>query len=179
MVFPVAMYGCSLSLLQGIFPTKGLNPSLPHCRWIPYQLSHKGSPRILEWVTYLFSSGSSWPRNQTRVSCIAGRFFTNWAIGEALWLVVNAYHQFGYCRLKSDAQLNCIKICSVDSISSLHQHCISAGLTVIMDCVAFVISWSLGLRFTTEKNSHCDLFQHSALVLLMAAGWERNPNADC
>ena len=34
--------------------------------------------RILEWVAYPFSSGSSWPRNQTRVSCIAGRFFTNW-----------------------------------------------------------------------------------------------------
>ena len=25
-------------------------PGLPHCRWILYQLSHKGSPRILEWV---------------------------------------------------------------------------------------------------------------------------------
>ena len=35
--------------------------------------------RILEWVAYLFSSGSSWPRNWTRVSCIAGRFFTSWA----------------------------------------------------------------------------------------------------
>ena len=40
----------SLSLLQGIFPTQGLKPGLPHCRWILYQLSHKGSPRILEWV---------------------------------------------------------------------------------------------------------------------------------
>ena len=38
----------SLSLLQGIFPTQGLNPGLPHCRQILYQLSHKGSPRILE-----------------------------------------------------------------------------------------------------------------------------------
>jgi len=38
----------SLSLLQGIFPTQGLNPSLPHCRWVLYQLSHKGSSRILE-----------------------------------------------------------------------------------------------------------------------------------
>ena len=28
----------------GIFPTQGLNPGLPHCRWIPYQPSHKGSP---------------------------------------------------------------------------------------------------------------------------------------
>ena len=34
----------SLSLLQGIFPTQGLNPSLPHCRQILYQLSYKGSP---------------------------------------------------------------------------------------------------------------------------------------
>ena len=35
---------CSLSLLQGIFPTQGLNPGLRHCRWILYQLSHKGTP---------------------------------------------------------------------------------------------------------------------------------------
>ena len=44
----------SLSLLQGIFPTQGLNPGLPHYWWILYQLSHKGSPRILEWVAYPF-----------------------------------------------------------------------------------------------------------------------------
>ena len=45
----------SLSLLQGIFLTQGLNPGLPHCSQILYQLSHKGSPRILEWVAYPFS----------------------------------------------------------------------------------------------------------------------------
>ena len=67
----------SLSLLQGIFPTQRSNPGLPHCRQILYQLSHKGSPRILEWVAYPFSSGSSRPRNQTRVPCITGGFFTN------------------------------------------------------------------------------------------------------
>ena len=49
----------SLSLLQGIFPIQGSNPGLPHCRQILYQLSHKGRPRILEWVAYSFSSGSS------------------------------------------------------------------------------------------------------------------------
>ena len=64
------------SLLQGIFPTQGLNPGLLNCWWIISQLSHQGSPRILESVAYPFSSGSSWPRNQTRFSCIAGRFFT-------------------------------------------------------------------------------------------------------
>ena len=46
----------SLSLLQGIFPTQELNPGLPHCRWILYQLSHKGTPGILEWVADPFSS---------------------------------------------------------------------------------------------------------------------------
>ena len=49
----------SLSLLQGIFPTQGLNPGLLHCKQILYQLSHAGSPRILEWVAYPFASGSS------------------------------------------------------------------------------------------------------------------------
>ena len=52
----------SLSVLQGIFTTQGLNPGLPYCRQILSQLSHKGSPRILEWVAYPFSSGSPQPR---------------------------------------------------------------------------------------------------------------------
>ena len=68
----------SLSLLQGIFLTPGSNPGLPHCRQILYQLSHQGSPRILEWAAYPFSRRSSWPRNWTRVSFIAGGFFTNY-----------------------------------------------------------------------------------------------------
>ena len=75
----------SLYLLQGIFPTRGSNSGLLHCRQILYQLSHKGSPRTLEWVAYPLSSGSSQLRNRTSVSCVAGRFFTNWTIREALW----------------------------------------------------------------------------------------------
>ena len=69
----------SLSLLPGIFPAQRSNPGLLHCRQILYLLSLKGSPRILEWVAYPFSRGSSWPRNRTGVSCIVGVFFTNWA----------------------------------------------------------------------------------------------------
>ena len=70
------------------FPSPGdlPNPGLPHCRRILYQLSHQGSPRILEWVAYPFSRGSSWPRNQTRVSCIEDRFLTSWTTREALSL---------------------------------------------------------------------------------------------
>ena len=73
-----------LSVCQRIFSTQGWNLALPHCRHILYQLSHKGRPRILEWVTYPFSCGFSQPRNPTDVSCIAGGFFTNWSIREAL-----------------------------------------------------------------------------------------------
>ena len=78
----------SFSLLQGIFPTHGLNPGLLHCRQILYQLSYKGSSRILEWVTYPFSSRFSQPRNWTGVPCIAGGFFSNWAIREAWYICI-------------------------------------------------------------------------------------------
>ena len=39
--------------------------------------------KVLEWVSISFSRGSSWPRDQIRVSCIACRFFTIWATREA------------------------------------------------------------------------------------------------
>ena len=38
--------------------------------------------RTLEWVAISFSRGSSWPRDQTRVCCIAGRFFTTEPLGK-------------------------------------------------------------------------------------------------
>ena len=47
----------SLSLLQGIFSTQGWNPHLLHCRWIIYQLSHKGSTLILyRYLNFNFES---------------------------------------------------------------------------------------------------------------------------
>ena len=57
--------GCH-TLLQGIFPIQGLNPGLPHCRWILHCLRHQGSSRILEWVAYPFSRASSDPGIETR-----------------------------------------------------------------------------------------------------------------
>ena len=72
-------------------PPQGLSPGLRYYRWILYQLSPKGSPRIPEWVAYPFSSGSSRSRNQIGVSCIAGRFFTNWAIRELKDIFKNLY----------------------------------------------------------------------------------------
>ena len=45
----------SLSLLQGIFPTQGLNQGLLYCRWILYQLSYQGSP-VFPWPGIKLSS---------------------------------------------------------------------------------------------------------------------------
>ena len=53
------------------------------CNPIDYTFHRILQARILEWVAYPFSSGSSWPKNRTGVSCIAGGFFTNWATREA------------------------------------------------------------------------------------------------
>ena len=53
------------SLLQGIFPTQGSNPDLPHCRQILYQLSHQGSPPPSQTPTLLsgfdFPGQGLWP----------------------------------------------------------------------------------------------------------------------
>ena len=48
----------------------------------PFKISSQ--EEILEWVAISFSRGSFWPRDWTQVSCISGRFFTDWAIGKLL-----------------------------------------------------------------------------------------------
>ena len=61
----------SLSLLQGIFTTQGLNPGLPHCRQILYQLSHKGSPENQnQKVKRAISMAQSEALIQLLISCI-------------------------------------------------------------------------------------------------------------
>ena len=92
-----------------------LNPCLLHYRHILYCLRHHDSPRILEWVAYPFSRGTSWPRNQTGVSCIAGRFFTSWVTQEA-----QLYHQFSSVQL-----LSCVRLFATPGIVLLcHQCCV-------------------------------------------------------
>ena len=49
--------GCP-ALLQGIFPTQGSNPGLPHCRRILSLLSHQGSPTILGQNSNTYSSNT-------------------------------------------------------------------------------------------------------------------------
>ena len=63
--------------------------SLSHVRLFatPWTVVHEIlQARILEWVDFLFSRGSSQPRDWIQVSLIAGRFFTSWATREAQWM---------------------------------------------------------------------------------------------
>ena len=57
--------------------------------------------RILDWAAISFSRGPSWPRNQTHVSCTAGRFFTTEPPGKTRWRVKTGNFQLNY----SDANL--------------------------------------------------------------------------
>ena len=86
-----------VSLHQGIFPTQGSNPGFPSSgdlsnpgiepRFPTSQADSlpaepQGKPKNTVVVVYSFSSGSSRPKSQTEVSCIAGEFFNNWATRE-------------------------------------------------------------------------------------------------
>ena len=69
--------------------------------------------RILEWVTFPFSRGSSQSRDQTQVSCIAGGFFTNWATREAhLGIKIKSLKFFLFTALK-------VKVLVAQSCSTL------------------------------------------------------------
>ena len=83
----------------GALPNPGIEPRSLTLQMFSLPADHKGRLRILEWVAYPFSRGSSWLRNQTGVSCIAGGFCTNWAIRKALDYVKELKSQPGYGRL--------------------------------------------------------------------------------
>ena len=69
----------------------------------------------LEWVAFLFCRGSSQPRDWIQVSHTAGRFFTNWAVREAL---ENHYHM-PYTNMQGDQML--LFNCTTGSQPPAHQ----------------------------------------------------------
>ena len=78
----------TLSLLHGIFPTQGSNSGLLHCRQILYQLSCKGSPRILGLV-------SEWVKSLSRVRLFA----TLWTVAHQTPLSMGFSRQEYWSRL--------------------------------------------------------------------------------
>ena len=67
--------------------------------------------RILEWVATLFSGGCFLPRDRTQVSCIAGRFFTFWAIREAPFIQLCIFKWTIWFQFSSVAQ-SCPTLCN-------------------------------------------------------------------
>ena len=68
----------SFSLLQGIFPTQGWNPGLLHCRWILYQLSHKGSPKCPS--AQRLSCYRKWPQGYSFLRALLFLFYFSFSL---------------------------------------------------------------------------------------------------
>ena len=64
------------------------------CNPMDYTVHGILQARILEWIAIPFSRGSSWPRNQTGISWIAGGFFTSWATREASIEIITWFLSF-------------------------------------------------------------------------------------
>ena len=126
----------SLSLLQGIFPTREFNPGLPHCRQILYQLSHKGSPRILEWIAYLFYSLWNSPGKNTGVGSLSllwGIFPTqelNWDLLHCRWLLYQLSYE------GSPSQLNTL----LNILPPLFK-LVDAGIGCSLELILVLITW--------------------------------------
>ena len=69
-------------LSPGDLPNSGIKPRSCTLQADSLPAKPPGKPKNMEWVAYPFSSGSSWPKNWTEVSCIASGFFTCWATRE-------------------------------------------------------------------------------------------------
>ena len=118
--------GCHAPL-HWIFPTQGLNPGLPHCRWILYLLSHQGSPRILEWVACPFSRGSSGPKNGTGVLLAL--------------LQADLYQLSSQGSPIESIQVSVVHICQPQSPNSSHaplvpfgDHMVSSSVSLFLHC---------------------------------------------
>ena len=69
--------------MLGTVKVKVAQPCPTLCDPMDYTIHGILQASTLEWVAFPFSRGSSQPRNQTVISCIADGFFTNWAFREA------------------------------------------------------------------------------------------------
>ena len=124
--------GCH-SLLQGIFPTQGSNPDLPHCGQILYHLSHQESPVICYNIPFS-SCLQSFPASG---SFQMSQFFTSGG------------HNNGVSASASVLRLNIMNI----------QDCFALGWTVL-DCLAVQGTLKSLLQHHSSKASilQCSAF---------------------
>ena len=113
----------SHSLLQGIFPTQGLNPGLPHGRWILYQLSYQGSPNrynIKVKYTLLTLDGGEGNGTPLQYSCLENPIY-----GGTWWAAVHGI-------AKSQTQLS-------DSTFTFHFHALEKEMATHSSVLAWRI----------------------------------------
>ena len=115
--------------------------------WDPKDCSPSGfsihgisQARILEWIAIPFPRGSSWPRDQTHVSCIAGRFFTIWATGEA--------HPSPY------QPLSMLSHCTKSSVSQINQQCDPSHCSIVSKVFSGLIHGCMQIE-PLEKGFGC------------------------
>ena len=118
----------------GDVPNRGIQPRSPAFQADSLPAEPQGKPRILELIAYPFSSRSSWPRNQTGVSCIASGFFINWA----------------------DSQKHCQMSKMVRGITSIQFHCaicsrehLSPLEKIISVCYVWKVDTAVKSRYTS------------------------------
>ena len=90
----------NLSFLQGIIPNPGIELRSSTLQVDSLLAEPPGKPQNTERVAYSFSSGSSWPRNRTRVSCFAGTFFISWDNRAPLCKQLPVHSKFNFCHLE-------------------------------------------------------------------------------
>ena len=95
--------------------------------------------RTLEWVAIPFCRGSSWPRDQTWVSCMAGRFFTIWAT----WEAPNLFFAYGYSIIPA----SCVEKTIISPLN-----CLSPLLKINFRYICGLIS-GFFLSFTPENQN--------------------------
>ena len=119
--------------------------------------------RILEWVTISFSGGSSQPRSRTWVSCITGRFFTNWATREAPRWKPESAQKIKDTRNECVHAQSCSTLCDpMDySLPSSSVHGIYPGKDTGVFCY-FLLQ---GIMLTQGSNSHLLYLLHYRQIL--------------
>ena len=129
-----------------------------------YWSSHKGSPSILEWAAYPFSSIVSWSRIWIRVSCIAGGFFTYWASlvaqlvkdSSAMWETRGLIPGFG--RSPGEGKRYPLQYSALENSKDCIVHAVVNSQTQLSDFhTLYRLSYLLGMRNISREE-----------------GWERN-----
>ena len=109
----------SCSLLQRIFPTQGSNPGLLHCRQLLYQLSHKGSPSILEWVA--IPSPSDLPNSGTEPDSLptelSGKPLSSVQSLSRVRLLVTAWTAACQASLSTTHSWSLLRLMSIESVA--------------------------------------------------------------